>query len=222
MQLMEEALYTLLNGKISVNGIDVPVLTRYQPLDEKPCITITQTANSDKGQPYMGDYQLPLPSTHPQYDSSKPDKLYPQQVRRDTYESSLQVNVWCDSEEERDSIVKQIHLEFQHLLNDYYTQCCNYSDGECITINEACPINTVINRHTVKGQCPNPTEYKYLGVLQKYYIHPVTVNVSQGFNQDEIDNTPPLLRTIIQVTMTYYTYHYLGGTISTDIKFKYI
>lgn len=222
MQLMEEAVYKLLNGKIVYNNTDVPVLTRYQPLDNKPCITISQTSNSDKGQSYKGQYNLPLPTSHPQYDSNNPSKLYPQQVLRDTYESGLQVNLWCDTEEERDSIVKQLHLEFKHLLTDYYTQCVNYHNGECSTINMACPVNTKINHHTIKGQCPNPTKYNYQGLLEKYYIQPISVTINQGFNQDELDNTPPLLRTIIQVNMTYYTYHTLGGLVPTDIRFKYI
>lgn len=222
MQEMEKAIYELLNGKINYNNAEVPVLVRYYPIDKKPCITISQTSAEDKHLPHIGQYNLKLPESHPQYDKNNPDKLAPQQVRRDQYNAILQINIWCNTEEERTSIYDQIRLQFYYLLNHHYTQCCNYAKGKCTANNNIdCYSLTTTNSHSVKGQCPKPSTYGYTGIMMKYYIHPASVMIDPGFNQDELDPEPPLLRTIIKVNMEYFVYFTIGGITSTDIKLKY-
>lgn len=217
-----KALLFLFKGKIRVGNTIIPVIKRNYPIDKTPCVTIEDTTG---GRTYRTDFlqmKLPLPTSHPQFDSNDPDRLFPQQVLRMKRNITLNLNVWCNSEEERDMILTQIDLIIKWVFSNNYHHCTNFNNSTnfCETLNRECEAIQSINGRGIKNQCPNPEEYSYQNIFGKYHLLPKTFNVEPPFSLDDFNTEPPALRSVIKVTTDYYEYYRIGGNEIEDITFE--
>lgn len=192
MSKMEDAIVELLQGNISIADENVPVIIRNKPIDKTPCITISQATNSQLQRQYQHD---------------------PYEKIRYKYQCQIWVNIWCDTENERELLVNQIHLVFNQAIANHYLRCSNYDDGICTFWNDVCGALTVTNGRTAKSQCPNPKENSYTSFFKKNNIIKNTFTVDGETELDELDINPPVLRTQIRVNMDYYDYYYVGGAL---------
>lgn len=205
----------ILQGKIILDdSTDVRIVKREYPIDKTPCITIETSTTSI--QKHVIDKDCKLPYNHPQYDSENPDKLVSQQVIREECNVDVDLHIWCDDEESRDEIIPLISRLFYQVQSDYYKFCSNYHEGNCTYLQESCKVNNDSMRG-VKGQCPKPVEYHYENVFSKFDIIRNTFNVATAFDLDDLTTNPPIRRSIIRVSFSYYDYYVIGGAISQNL-----
>jgi hypothetical protein len=219
MDKITQMVREIFKDNITINDTIVKVLPTYTLTDSTPCITIINQGGRryPEGEKLLNLY-LPLPSTHPLYDKSNPLKTYPQQVRRSKNNTTIQVNVWATTEQERYNINEQVNDLLWKLQSDYYKFCTNYTDGECSTLKTNCPATTINNHHTIKGQCPKPDDYNFTSLFMKYNIIRSSFDIEPEFNQDEYDTSQTIYRTIFKLNMDYYNYYILGGNPTTNIN----
>ncbi|MBR3214806.1 MAG: hypothetical protein IKF79_09905 [Methanosphaera sp.] len=210
-----QAMLYILQGKIILNdSTDVRIVKREYPIDKTPCITIeTSTTSTQK---HVIDKDCKLLPDHPQYDSENPDRLVSQQVIREERNVSIDLHIWCDDEESRDEITTLISKLFYQVQSDYYKYCSNYHDGDCAYLKESCKVNNDSMRG-VKLQCPKPSDYHYENVFTRFDIIRNTFDVAPAFDLDDLTTNPPVRRSIIRVSFSYYDYYTIGGAISQNL-----
>lgn len=204
-------------------GQRVRVIPKYLPEGKTPSITIFNMGGYQiEGSEKLLNIKAPLNEKHPLYDSSQPDKLYPQQFRRSRNGTTIQVNVWATTEQDRYHINEQIKELIWMLKSDHYLLCPFYNKDThlCSNLETNCPVTTINNYHTAKGQCPKPKEYNYRSLFTEYDIIRGTFRDSPEFNQDEPNQNQPLLRTIHEFDLEYYMYYNLEGNISIRNTFE--
>ena len=218
MDKITEFFRTILKDRITdIKGERVRVIPKHLPESKIPCITIYNSGGTlISGSEKLLNINTTLPTTHPQY---TPNKLYPQQFRRSTNSTNVQVNVWATTEQDRYHINEQIKILIWKLKSDHYTLCPYYLTGNCENLDTTCPATTINNHHTIKGQCPNPQANNYHSLFTTYNIIRSTFRNEPEFNQDELDKAQPLLRTIHNFRLDYYDYWNLGGNITTEYIF---
>lgn len=209
----------MLQGRIILqDGTDVRIVKRDYPIDKTPCITIDNSGGTAIIGKNLTNKEYTLPKTHPQYDSENPDKTISQQVIREQRDITLDLNVWCDTEDERDEITDKISKLFYQIQSDHYTFCQNYDGGCCTSLQEECQVDDATSRG-VKGQCPKPTVYGYKNIFTIFDIIRATFDVAPSYILDDISTSPPTLRSIIRVSFSYYDYYNIGGAVSTELNF---
>lgn len=205
----------ILQGKIILNdSTDVRIVKREYPIDKTPCITIE--TGSTIVQKHVIDKDCKLPSTHPQYDHEHPDRLVSQQVIREERSVDVDLHIWCDDEESRDEITTLISKLFYQVQSDYYKYCSNYQNGDCTYLQESCKVSDDSMRG-VKKQCPKPEDYHYENVFTRFDIIRNSFDVAPAFDLDDLTTNPPIRRSIIRVSFSYYDYHVIGGAISQNL-----
>lgn len=206
----------ILQGKIILeDSTDVRIVKREYPIDKTPCITIDTTGPTTI-QKHVIDKDCKLPSTHPQYDKDHPDRLVSQQVIRAERNIDLDLNIWCDDEEGRDEITDLISKLFYQVQSDYYKFCTNYNAGQCTYLETTCKV-TQDTMRGVKCQCPKPQDYHYENVFTKYDIIRNSFDVTPAYDLDDLTTNPPIRRSIIRVSFSYYDYYVIGGAISQNL-----
>lgn len=217
-----QAMLTILQGKIILqDGTDVRVRKRPYPLDKTPCLTIDDSGGTSLVEKKITNKDYIIPHNHPQYDPDNPEKTISQQVIRDEREISLNLNIWCDSEDEREEIIKLIKKLFSMVQSDHYTFCTNYDDGNCDYLNSACrAIDNLSNPRGNKGQCPSPEDYEYSNIFTRFDIIRPSFDVAPAYDLDDFNMNPPVLRSIIKVSFSYYDYYVIGGVVSEKLTFK--
>ena len=205
----------ILQGKIILNdSTDVRIVKREYPIDKTPCITIeTGTTCIQK---HVIDKYCKLPVTHPQYDKDHPDRLVSQQVMREERNVDVDLHIWCDDEESRDEITSLISKLFYQVQSDYYKYCSNYDNGNCNYLQESCKVSQDTMRG-VKLQCPKPYDYHYENVFTRFDIIRNSFDVAPAFDLDDLTTNPPIRRSIIRVSFSYYDYYVIGGAISQNL-----
>lgn len=163
------------------------------------------------------DKDLSILENHPQYDVSNPDKLIAQQVIREERSISLDLNIWCDDEWQRDEITEKIIEIFYKIQSDYYEFCQQYDDGECKYLDCECKVDNTTFRG-VKGQCPKPIDYHYENIFKKYDIIRHSFDVTPPFILDDNSTKPPVLRSKMRISFSYYDYYRIGGAVTENIN----
>lgn len=211
------AIIYMLQGRILLNDTtDVRIIKREYPIDKTPCITIDNSTGAPLVQRNIINKDCKLNSNHPQYDENNPDKLISQQVIREERSISLDLNIWCDNEDQRDEITNKISELFKQVQSDYFQFCKNYHNGNCNYLGRSCQVNNNTGRGA-KQQCPKPEEYNYTNVFKAYDIIRPSFNVEPPYILDDLTVQPPVLRSIIRVQFSYYDYHIIGGAISQNL-----
>ena len=209
--------YVLL-GNIKLNEWVVPVVKQNYPYDKTPCITIDDTGGSATLQRNIINRKMRLPHHHPQYELYKKE-LVSQQCICEIRNVTLNINVWCDTERERDTICNKILDLFYKAQSDHYMFCSKYDNGFCSYLDDECKGFNDDNIRCVKNQCPKPEEYGYENIFSKFDLIRNTFNVEQPFSLDDLSSKKPVLRSIIKLTTSYKDYHVIGGAISQGLNF---
>lgn len=193
----------------------IPVIKRSYPLDKTPCVTIDDSGGSTTLTKHFTNKPLPLPNNHPQKkDYPKP---IPQQVLVDKRQSTIQVNVWCDTENEREHINNQILNLFYQAQTDHYRFCKQYTENGCKTLHEPCKAKHGKDKRGIKNQCPLPYTYHYCNLFTRYHIIRPTFNIENPFCLDDLSTERIVLRSVFKISMVYYDYYNVGGNLVNDL-----
>ena len=199
------------------NGETVRIIKQDYPYDHTPCITFDDSGGTSIHQKHIINDDQPLPPDHPQYDPDHPHKQVSQQILMEERGISININIWCNTQDEREEINNQIRNLFYKVQSDHYMFCGHYKDGDCISLGGECRALTIENNRSVKSQCPRPIEYDYINIFKAYDIIRSTFDVNPSYDLDDKSANPPILRSIIKVSFNYYTYHTIGGGICQEI-----
>ncbi len=202
------AIIQMLQGKIILNDDrDVRIIKREYPIDRTPCITMDDSGGTGLIQKHITNKDYLIDG-----------EVKSQQVIREQRQITINLNVWCDDEDDRDEITDKILTTFYEIQSDYYTHCTNYNDGECTGIGDDCQVDAGSFRG-VKGQCPKPHEYGYRNLFTAFDIIRSSFDAEPTYILDDTTTQPPKRRSIIKVSFMYYTYHKIGGAITNNITF---
>ena len=147
----------------------------------------------------------------------KSSKTISQQVIREERSIDIDLNIWCDNEEERDEITDKISELFYQVQSDHYQFCKNYLNGNCQFLDRSCEATNPNSMRGIKKQCPKPKEYHYQNIFNTYDIIRATFDVAPPYILDDLTTTPPVRRSIIRVSFTYYDYYNIGGAVSKEL-----
>ena len=180
MNNLEGYLVELLQGHINCDDTPVQVVRQFSQHPERPVITL--------------DTSPGVSTQHVYTDPSTNSTLYERHA-------TVNINIWCDSEEQRADITLQVMQLFQLEQDYHYIFCCNYQGGEgklCNATGEKC--GAVDRRNT---RCPSPYLYEYQGLRERWGIIQGTLNVEPPFDLDDLSDHPPLLRSIMRCECQY-------------------
>lgn len=177
----------------------VPVIKRSYPFDKSPCICLDDSG----GATVIHKYRV-----HNPY-----EELH------DRIESYVNIHVYCNKEDERDYILREIRNAVYKLESDNYTYCSQYDDDQtCKTLGTPCPVLKRSMAKSVKGQCPDPKKYGYKSLYNKYNIIRNSVEIHPAFSIDDLTKSPILLHSVIRTSMVYDTKYELDGLIPESMK----
>ena len=203
-----QAIIHMLQGKIiQTNGTDVRIIKREYPIDKTPCITMDNSGGTEIIQKKIinKDYLID-------------GETLSQQVIREQRRITINLHLWCDTEDDRDEITNIIRQVFYQIQSDYYTHCTMYSDGYCNSLKDDCRVDDTSMRG-VKGQCPKPVDYGYQNLFNRFDIIRSSFDVEPDYILDDNTTKPPTLRSIIPVTFMYYNYYNIGGKPINTLTF---
>ena len=176
MNCFERYLVELLQGHITYEGNVVPVVRDFSNAPRLPVITLDLSAGVTQEYEY--------------HEYMEKERVY------HMFHSNINVSIWCNTEEERESITDQVLQCFYDENNYHYRYCSQYDDGNCKWLSSSCPARNV--GKDGKYQCTNMDEYNYQSLKQKHGVIDDTVTVLPPFTMDEMDKHPPLLRSILR------------------------
>ena len=212
-----QVIIKILQGKIILNdSTDVRIVKREYPIDKTPCITMDNNGTT-LIQKNITNKKYIIPETHPQYDPQNPSNTISQQVIREERSIDIDLNIWCDNEDERDEITDKISELFDQVQSDHYQFCKNYINGNCQFLSRSCEATDPNSMRGIKNQCPKPYEYHYENIFNTYDIIRATFDVAPPYILDDLTTTPPVRRSIIRVSFTYYDYYKIGGAVSKEL-----
>lgn len=213
MNICEHTILEILRNNILFNGEIVPVIVSKRFKDTTPSITIETTTTNPVSERYSDVWLLPLISSHPLFDGTDPEKLYAQEVIVTEEQATMRVNVWANTEKERQDIKDEVKHLINQALAFHYKYCTNFNKKTeiCNTTNEKCKVIDNISSLAVKGNCIEPEKYQYESILKKNKIKNGTVEIYAEYDQDNYDLNPPILRTVLKMKMTYYDSYQKGG-----------
>lgn len=120
-------------------------------------------------------------------------------------EAEININVWCNTEEERERITQEILHLFYMEQTHHYSYCVQYNKDTqvCNTTGEQCEAITKTTGLTAKHRCPRPYDLNYRSISYKYNIENGSLNINPPYSLDELNEKPPLLRSIMYVEAEY-------------------
>ena len=216
-----QAIKRVLWGNVVLDGKKIPVIKRSYPYDKTPCITIDDSASSTFINRQIINEDYPLDKSHPQFDPFHPFKKHSQQVLRETFQVTVNINIWSDTVNEQEELNNIVLDLFHRAQSDHYQFCDQYHKGECDYMDNTCYAEHFNNTvRTVKGQCPNPLVYGYQNIFTKYHLFRDSFMVEQPFNLDDTSKDEIVYRSVIRLHTGYYTDHIIGGAISKTIDYN--
>ena len=200
MFAMETAFLKLLANNIIFEDKIIPFVKNYADLDRTPCFTINQADEVFVRRRYV------------QLDGAE--------YIRKRYTSNLWINIWCNTEKERHTIMKQIYNRIFQAEANHYTTCKYFNNDECTLLGSRCEAltRTDTNARANKNQCPDINHYT--SFFQTYNIIKNTFHIDSVTDLDELDPSREVLRTIFKLTMDYYQYYPIGGKPFTDFELE--
>lgn len=220
-----KAIKKVLWGNVTCNGELVPVIKRSYPYDKTPCVTIDDSGSSSFVNRYFMTEKYPVNKEHPLFDEEEPFKLYPQQILREVFQVTLNINVWSDSPNEQEELNNNILDLFHKAESDYYLFCDQYHDGNCSFMDNTCFAKHFydtdkLDIRGVKGQCPNPEVYGYKNIFTTYNLYRDSFVVDQPFNLDDMSKKDIVYRSVIKLHTGYFVDHIIGGLNLNDVNYK--
>lgn len=182
MNNLEAYLVKLLQGHLSYDNKPVYLVRQFSEAPNRPVITLDTS---------------PGVSTQATYaDPSRAEKYI-------EYHATVNINLWCDTEEQREELTNQILSYFYLEINHHHMYCTNYNreDDTCQSLDAPCPAveGTVLHKY----HCPEPELYDYQSLQGYYNIIKGTLDIAQPFHLDEVNEHPPLLRSIFKCECQY-------------------
>ena len=194
------------------NGTLVPVIKRSYPYDKTPCITIDDSGSSSFQDRHILNVPYPVDKTHPQFDKDEPFKKVPQQVMREYYSTSININTWSDSISEQEELNNIISDLFYKAQSDHYMFCKYYDNHECTNMGCACYGEYFPHdKRGVKHQCPNPSVYGYSNIFTTYHLTRSTFHLDPAFNLEDDNVDEIVYHSVLRLTTEYYIDHIIGG-----------
>lgn len=211
-----KAIRRVLWGNVVLNGKKIPVVKQGYPYDKSPCITIDDSGGSVFRKRHIINVKYPLSKDHPQFDNQNPFKKVPQQVLREYFETTLNIHVWANTEDEREKLNNIILQLFHEAQSDNYKYCNNYHNGDCAFMDNSCYAEHFdkINARLSKHQCPNPAVYGYMNIFTTYNLIRSSFYLEQPYSLNDYSKDNTMLRSILKLHTGYYTDHIIGGIIS--------
>ena len=213
-----QAIYRVLYGNVMVENKGIPVVKQSYPYDKTPCITLDDSGGVTTISKKITNKKLLLKSSHPQFELYHKE-LVGQQVICETKSTTININIWCDTERERESICKQVLNLFYKAQSDHYMFCSKYDNGYCSYLENECEAILDNTIRSVKNQCPYPYDYKYMNIFSRYDLIRDTFHVETPFSVDDLSQKKPILRSVMKVYTNYKDYYNIGGAISQNIEF---
>lgn len=198
MHILEEAFITLLRNHLPIHNKYIFAGSRYIASDITPCVSVQVPDESSVGRNYV-------------------EIDHVQHLRR-LYDADVWVNIWCNTEEERTSLINAIELRFNQLEASHYTTCSNFNDDWCSKLDNECEVLTSNTGRANKGQCPNIENFT--SFFETFNIPQRTFNVNSMTDLDERDESETVLRTIFKLNMQYYKFYPIGGRLFNKINFN--
>ena len=198
MHILEEAFITLLRNHLPIHNKYIFAGSRYIASDITPCVSVQVPHESSIRRAYV-------------------EIDHVQHLRR-LYDADVWVNIWCNTEEERTSLINAIELRFNQLEASHYTTCSNFNDDWCSKLDNECEVLTSNTGRANKGQCPNIENFT--SFFETFNIPQRTFNVNSMTDLDERDESETVLRTIFKLNMQYYKFYPIGGRLFDKINFN--
>ncbi len=190
MHILEKAFLNLLRGNISIlEDPDIRIGNRFSPYDNTPCVTLDVVDENFIRRRFI--------------------TLDNMKYLRKLYDVDLWINIYVNTEEDRQSIIEDIDKRILQAEANHYTTCTNFNDNICNKLESECEVLTTDNGRTIKNQCPNLKNYQ--SFFKTYHIQKNTFKLLGVTNLDELDISQPVLRTIFKLNMNYYSYYKIGG-----------
>lgn len=190
MHVLEKAFIDLLRNNITiVSNNKIYTGNRYRPEDITPCVQITLAAENLLRRSY--------------------EEFNNKQYIKQEYSAEVWINIYANSEEERQTLINQIHTRIYQALANHYTTCTHYNDTICSITNETCEALTSQGYRANKNQCPNLENYQ--SFFEHNNILKRTFKLLSVTDLDELNLSETVLRTIFKVEMNYTTYYEIGG-----------
>lgn len=202
MHILEKAFIDLLRNNLSVSNEKIYAGNRYKPKDITPCVNLLLANENFIRRKYI--------------------EIDCKQYIQEEYDAELWINIWCNTEEERQQLISEITLRINQALANHYTTCHNFThnSSNCSKTNETCEALTSQNTRANKKQCPDLT--KYQSFFNYWHIPKRTFHINSITDLDELEVSETLLRSIFKLNMNYYTYYNIGGRVFTDFKVEEI
>lgn len=200
MHKLEKAFIDLLRGHLTVQDNKIYTGNRYRPSDITPCVNVSLADESIIKQKYVEIDNV-------QYISKR-------------YSADLWINIWCNTEEQRQTLITEIHNRILKAEANHYSTCTNFNpvNSKCnATMNECETLNT-LNGRTNKEQCPNLDNYQ--SFFKQHNIVKRTFSINSVTDLDELDSSETILRTIFKTQMEYYTFYSIGGRTYDSINIR--
>lgn len=173
---LEMYIVDLLQGYLTYDGETVEVVKQFSQHPERPVVTLDiQSVNAQRVYTDPGLAQ----------------RFY-------EYKADININLWCDTEDQREEISAQIIECFRLEQAYHYRYCTNYSNGQCRFLSEDCRAVG-----SPRGRCTAPELYDYECLREKHRIIMGTLNLDPPFEMDEVSEHPPLLRSIFRCEAQY-------------------
>ena len=198
MHVLEKAFIDLLRGQLEVSDDKIYTGNRYRPKDMTPCVNIIVPAE--------------------QFIRRSDIEMDCKQYIQKEYSAEVWINIWCNTEEERETLTNQIDNRINQTLANHYTTCNNYNNDTCSITNETCEALTSQSNRANKKQCPDLT--KYQSFFSFNHIPKKTFKVLSITDLDELTLSQSILRTIFKLEMNYFKYYEIGGRPFTDLSFE--
>lgn len=200
MHILEEAFITLLRNHLPIHNKNIFTGSRYIPQDNTPCVSV-QVADET----YQRKHYVEI------------DNI---QYLRRLYSANVWVNIWCNTEEERTSLINAIELRFNQLQTNHYTTCSNFcfNDDTCSKLDTECLTLTSDTGRANKMQCPDIENFT--SFFETFKIPQRTFQVTSMTDLDERTESETVLRTIFKLNMQYYRFYSIGGRLFNQINFN--
>ena len=199
MNQLEAYLVELLQGHLSYNKVPVEVRRQFIPTQAVPCITLdTASINTEKIEPLITETEK---------------AVYTRTINMD-------VNLWCNTEEERETISSLIMQCFYDEQKGHYKYCTQYHEGTCNTTGQPCTGHETGTSRGDKNQCKAEQLLGYESLATKHGIIHGTLNVEPPRMLDEENEKPPLLRNMFSCTAQCRETVRIGGYPSEGVTFN--
>lgn len=195
MHVLEKSFIDLFRNHLPLENSKIFTGSRYISRDITPCVTILLADESFIRRRYI-----------------EMDNIQYIQKR---FNAELWVNVWCQTEEQRQELIESINARILQAEANHYSTCSHYRRELCSLTMEDCEALTIDTGRTAKHQCPNLEIYQ--SFFKQNHIPKRTFHIDSVTNMDELDVSETVLRTIFKLNMDYLSYHTIGGKTIEDL-----